>query len=82
MSWPVMNSDPATVKTAITGLLKHLNDAVIEDIRQDRVDNSRFIISMLQVIVSDFMSSAGYKCFVDIKEVDTRLLLITADSNG
>ena len=42
------NSDNNTVKIVVTGLLVCLNKAVVADVSNDRVDNTRAIISMLQ----------------------------------
>ena len=40
------------------------------------------IISMLQSLYRISASSAGYKCFVEVKDVDTRLLLIQLTQMG
>jgi hypothetical protein len=75
-------SDPTAVKATISGVLKYLNDAVTEDMRVDNVDNSRFIVSMLQSLYRICASYAGYKAFVEVKEVDTRLLMIQLTQMG
>jgi len=69
-------SDPAQVKTAITGLLVCLNYMVVADLTMDRVNNTRPIVVMLQCLYRIITSAAGYKGFVEVKELDVRLLML------
>ena len=70
------NSDGTLVKTAMTGILRCLNSAIVGALNNDRLDQSRAIVSMLQALYRIIPSVHGYKAFVEVKEVDTRLLLL------
>jgi len=69
-------SDPTTVKVAITGLLICLNHMVVADMSMERVNNTRPIVVMLQCLYRIITSTAGYKSFVEVKELDVRLLVL------
>lgn len=70
------NSDPNRVKAVLVGVLKTLQDEVIRAASSDRLDNSRGIAVMLQTLYRLIPCSCGYKAFVEVKEVDTRVLLL------
>jgi hypothetical protein len=70
------NSDQSSVKAAMTGVLRCINDLLINMVQGDRVDNSRTISLMLQTLYRLIPCVHGYKGFVEVKEVDTRMLLL------
>eukprot|EP01038_Epipyxis_sp_PR26KG_P006403 gene6403-8814_t len=70
------NSDGALVKTALTGVLRNLNNALCAAFNNDRLDNARALSTMLQTIYRIIPCVFGYKGFVEVKEVDTRKLLL------
>lgn len=70
------NSDPALVKTSMTGLLKLLNTFVVNSISDERADFSRSMAIILQSLYRIIPSIHGFKGFVEIREVDSRLLLL------
>ena len=69
-------SDNTQVKNCLVGVLKNLNTAVVQSLSDDRLDNSRTIVIMLQTLYRVIPCLHGYKYFVEVKEVDTRLLLL------
>jgi hypothetical protein len=69
-------ADSALVKTCLVGVLKYLNTLVVASLSDERVDNSRAITCMLQVIYRIIPCVHGYKAFVEVKEIDSRLLLL------
>jgi hypothetical protein len=69
-------SDNTQVKNCLVGVLKNLNAAVVQSLSDDRLDNSRTIVIMLQTLYRVIPCLHGYKYFVEVKEVDTRLLLL------
>ncbi|RYH32347.1 J domain-containing protein [archaeon] len=70
------NSDPNRVKAVLIGVLKILQDEVIRAASVDRLDNSRGVAVLLQTLYRLIPSTCGYKAFVEVKEVDTRVLLL------
>lgn len=70
------NSDPSFVKSALVGVLRQLNHMVSTVYRSDRADCSRPICTMLQTLFRIIPSTSGFKYFVEVKEVDTRQLLL------
>jgi hypothetical protein len=64
------------VKAALTGVLKSINDLLLNMVQGQRVDNSRPISLMLQTLYRLIPCVHGYKSFVEVKEVDTRILLL------
>lgn len=70
------NSDSAQVKLCLTEILKNLNVLVTAALTDDLNDRSRTITIMLQTLYRIIPCVHGYKHFVDIKEVDTRQLLL------
>lgn len=70
------NSDITQVRTCLTGVLRNLNSALVLALSNERVDNTRSMALMLQTLYRIIPCVHGYKCFVEVKEVDTRLLLL------
>lgn len=70
------NSDANLVKSSLTGVLRCLNSCVVDAYKDDRVDNSRIICTLLQTLFRIIPSTCGYKYFVEVKEVDSRQLLL------
>jgi DnaJ family protein C protein 13 len=70
------NSDSTLVRTSMTGILRCLNQAIVGALANDRLDQSRAIVSMLQSLYRIIPCTHGYKTFVEVKEVDTRLLIL------
>ena len=69
-------SDPVMVKTAVVGLLQCLNHMAINELTSERVNHTRPIVTMLQSLFRICTSVAGYKGFVEVKELDVRLLML------
>lgn len=70
------NSDMSQVKSCLSGVLKCINVAVIASLSNERVDNSRFVAVLLQSLYRIIPCVHGYKGFVEVREVDTRILLL------
>ena len=64
------------VRNALTGVLINLHREVIAALADERTDNSRLIITLLQTLYRIIPCVHGYKCFLEVKEIDTRLLLL------
>lgn len=69
------NSDAATVKNVIRGVLLLLNTHLDRMIKSPLADYARSMGLFLQTIYRLLPSVAGYKAFVETREVDTRMLL-------
>ena len=70
------NSDSAQVKLCLTEILKNLNSLASAALADEQHDKSRTMTIMLQTLYRIIPCVHGYKHFVDIKEVDTRQLLL------
>eukprot|EP00981_Chlorochromonas_danica_P015372 scaffold11846_cov149-Ochromonas_danica.AAC.3 len=70
------NSDGGSVKTALGGVLRTLQSEVIRAAENEKVDNARAIATMLQTLFRLIPCIHGYKSFVEVKEVDSRVLLL------
>ena len=70
------STDAATVVCALTGVLAALHTSVIAAIDDERLDNSRYLVTLLQTLYRVIPCVHGYRAFVEVKEVDTRLLLL------
>ena len=64
------------VRNALTGVLTNLHREVVAALADERTDNSRLIITLLQTLYRIIPCVHGYKCFLEVKEIDTRLLLL------
>lgn len=70
------NSDMVQVRTCLSGVLRNINSMTVASMASDRVDHSRAIALMLQTLYRIIPSVAGFKGFVEVREVDTRSLLL------
>lgn len=70
------NSDMNLIKTCLIGLLKYLNSLVVAAVNDERVDNSRPIVTLLQTLYRIIPCVHGYKAFIEVREIDSRLLLL------
>jgi DnaJ family protein C protein 13 len=70
------NSNENIVKTCLSGVLKCLNGMLISSLTDETIDNSRSMVVLLQTLYRIIPSIWGYKSFVEVREVDTRLLLL------
>ena len=64
------------VRNALTGVLINLHREVVAALADERTDNSRLIVTLLQTLYRIIPCVHGYKCFLEVKEIDTRLLLL------
>jgi hypothetical protein len=71
-----VNTDAATVVCMLTGVLVALHAGVVAAIDDERYDNSRYLVTLLQTLYRVIPCVHGYRAFVEVKEVDTRLLLL------
>lgn len=69
------NSDQMLVKSSLVGILTIIQNEVIKSIHSSDLSNSRSIVVLLQSLFRIVPCVHGYKCFVEVKEVDTRKLL-------
>jgi hypothetical protein len=69
-------SDATQVKACLRGVLMAIQSSLIAAIRNPRIDNSRSMALLLQTLYRLIPSVAGFKGFVEVREVDTRLLLL------
>lgn len=70
------NSDLTLVKTTLSGVMRGLNSCLINSYNDELVDNSRTICALLQTLFRIIPSVHGFKGFVEVKEVDTRQLML------
>ena len=70
------DSDVTTVKICLSGVLRTVQNELVRAYRDERLDNSRILVVLLQTIYRLLPCVAGYKGFVEVKEVDTRQLLL------
>ena len=70
------NSDQTYVKAALSGVLRCINTLLLGMSQVERVDNTRQIAIMLQTLYRLIPSIHGYKGFCEVKEVDTRILML------
>ena len=70
------NTDVYQVRQSLTGVLETLHDEVMAALEDERLDNSRLIVTLLQTLYRIIPCIHGYKCFLEVKEVDTRLLIL------
>jgi hypothetical protein len=70
------NTDLNTIKLALTRVLSTIQNELIKAFQNDKLNNSREIAIMLQTLFRLIPCIHGYKCFVEVKEVDTRQLLL------
>lgn len=69
-------SDINMVKNVVRGVLIVLFNSLDRMIKSPLADHARMIAVLLQTIYRLLPSVAGYKCFVETREVDTRMLLL------
>lgn len=70
------STDITLVKTSLSGVLRCLNSCLINSYNDERLDNSRTICTLLQSLFRIIPSVHGFKGFVEVKEVDTRQLML------
>jgi DNAJ protein RME-8 N-terminal len=70
------NTELQLVKSALTVVLVTLHAEVITALTDDMADNSRLIVTLLQTLYRIIPCVHGYKSFLEVREVDTRLLLM------
>eukprot|EP01035_Chromulina_nebulosa_P018453 gene18453-24160_t len=82
------NSDITLVKTCLVGILKYINTLVVQVVTNNvasstnalsttavSVEHSKVITILLQTLHRIIPCVNGYKAFVEIKEIDSRLLI-------
>lgn len=70
------NTEINQVKGSLSCVLRTLSAEVLAAIQNEMLDNSRLIVTLLQTLYRIIPCVHGYKCFLEVKEVDTRLLLL------
>lgn len=70
------SSDPNLVKSAMSGVLKTLHAMIVSSFTDERADHSRAIATLLQTLFRLIPCIQGFKGFVEVREVDTRLLIL------
>jgi hypothetical protein len=70
------NSDMHLVKNCMSGVMRSLNACLINSYNDERLDNSRTICALLQTLFRLIPCVHGFKGFVEVKEVDTRQLML------
>lgn len=70
------NTDGASVKFCLIGILRHLNSCLISSANDEKMDFSRTMATLLQSLYRIIPSISGFKLLVEIKEIDARLLLL------
>ena len=68
------NTDLNQVRGALVGVLTTLHYEVAAALSDELLDNSRFIVTLLQTLYRVIPCVHGYKSFLEVKEIDTRLL--------
>jgi hypothetical protein len=70
------NSDQTLIQAAMDGVLGAVQSEVVKAAQTGKADNARAIAIMLQTVFRLIPCIHGYKAFVEVKEIDTRLLLL------
>lgn len=70
------NSDQTLVRTVLSGLMKSIFNFISSNTTQSTLQNPRPLAVMLQALYRVIPSNYGYKCFVEVKEVDPRHVLM------
>ena len=60
----------------LLGILLSLQSTVVAAIDDERLDVTRYLVTLLQTLYRIIPCVHGYKSLVEIKEVDTRMLLL------
>lgn len=70
-------TDPKMVKACLLGILKSIQFAVSSNAKNPEVSHSRGIAVMLQSLYRILPSTAAYKGFIEIQEIDPRHILMS-----
>ena len=71
-----VSTDLNSVKNALVCVLTTLYNEVNVAYADELEDNSRLLVTLLQTLYRIIPCMHGYKCFLEVKEIDTRLLLL------
>lgn len=70
------NTDMNIVKIGLTGVVGTIQSELLKAFQDDRLDNSRELTIILQTLYRLIPCIHGFKAFVEVKEYDTRQLLL------
>lgn len=71
-----VTSDTSTVKTVLAGVLRALQYFIVLSVQSEKQLNARAMAVLLQTLFRVVSSLAGFKCFVEVRDVDPRLILV------
>jgi hypothetical protein len=71
-----MTSDVLQIKVCLSGILIALNELLATAYKNARFANLRGMTVFLQTLCKIIPCAGGYKSFVEIEEIDTRILLL------
>ncbi|CAM9130814.1 unnamed protein product, partial [Ectocarpus fasciculatus] len=70
-------SDPKMVKSCMVGILSSIQRTITSEAKNPEIAHSRAIAVMLQAMYRILPSTAAYKGFIEIQEIDPRFILMS-----